>query len=382
MRNTLLLILFFIVSLASPIFGQLSQQDSIPKKKYIKYLDVRFENGAMLSNDSELGNQLVNSSYYNGVDFRLGFRKSDPNDVYSTVYRRPYIGIGWYSSTFHNEAIGKPNALYFFITAPLAFETNKKLSFSYTAAFGLSYNFKPFDPESNPANVFIGSQRNCYLHLGFVANYHLADRWDANASLGFKHFSNGAFKKPNSGINLIPFTVGLSYRMNKEKTPTVKTFLNPYIQHDLVNITLAAGSKNYDEEDGENYMKAALSINYLRQINYKYRVGLGLDVFYSAGIQDRNPSVEASFSNTVSTAIDGTWEWNLTKRLYAPIGIGVYLNRSEKNGESKPYYERVGLRYRFAQHYTAGVTIKAHAGRADFFEWSIGYTFHKDKNRL
>ena len=129
-------------------------------------------------------------------------------------------------------------------------------------------------------------------------------------------------------------------------------------------------------------MKATLSINYLRQINYKYRVGLGLDVFYSAGIQDRNPSVEASFSNTVSTAIVGTWEWNLTKRLYAPIGIGVYLNRSEKNGESKPYYERVGLRYRFAQHYTAGVTIKAHAGRADFFEWSIGYTFHKDKNRL
>jgi len=43
----------------------------------------------MLSNDSEISDQLVNSAYYNGIDFRLGFRKTNPDDIYSNVYSRP-----------------------------------------------------------------------------------------------------------------------------------------------------------------------------------------------------------------------------------------------------------------------------------------------------
>ena len=66
----------------------------IPVKKQVKYLDIRFENGAMLSNDTDVGDQLVNSSYYNGLDVRLGFRRTNPNDIYSNVYRRPYFGLG------------------------------------------------------------------------------------------------------------------------------------------------------------------------------------------------------------------------------------------------------------------------------------------------
>lgn len=352
----------------------------IPKNKQIKYLDVRFENGAMLSNNTDVGDQLVNSSYYNGLDIRLGFRRSNPYNVYSNVYRRPYLGIGWYSSTFQNNNVGKPNALYFFLTIPLKFEKNKKFSSSYTAAFGLSYDFNPYDSINNPTNIFIGSYRNVYVHLGYVANYKFTEKWAMNATIGFKHFSNGSFKQPNYGINLIPFTLGASYKFGNNEIYKEKTVVPDIIKHNLVNVYFTVGSKNY-EVGGDNYLKTAWGVNLLRQVNYKYRIGLGFDMYYAAQSNLRNTSDASDFSKSYSYAIIGTWEWALTKKLYVPLGFAFYLHRNPENDEQTPYYERAGIGYRFAEHFTAALTIKAHKGVADIFEWTVGYTFQKDPNK-
>jgi len=352
---------------------------SIPEKKQIKYLDIRFENGIMLSNDTKVGDQLVNSSYYNGLDVRLGFRKSNPYDVYSNVYRRPYFGVGWYISTFHNADVGKPHALYFFLSLPIKFEKNKRFTSSYTAAFGLSYNFNPYDSINNPANIFIGSYKNCYVHLGYVANFKFNDKWAMNGTIGFKHFSNGSFKQPNLGINLIPFTLGVSYRFADDEIYQFPTEKPKYIKHNIVNLSFAAGSKNYEAGE-ENYLKTVFGINYLRQINYKYRIGIGMDVFYSAFSGLRNNSDASSFSKSFSVAVVGSWEWVLTKKIFVPIGLAFYLHRNEENNEREVYYERAGIGYRFTDHLSARLTIKAHKGVADIFEWTIGYAFHKDPN--
>ncbi len=380
MKKLLLFPLIILISLQA-VYGQDTDNNSSKKqRKFIKYIDLSFENGAILSNDNELSKQIVNSSYYNGMDIRLGFRKGDKNNVYSTVYRRPYLGLGWYSSTFNNANVGNPNAIYFFLTFPFAFEGNKKLTFSYTAAFGLSYNFNPYDPVENPTNIFVGSYRNCYVHLGFVANYLLSDRWSINGTVGFKHFSNGSFKQPNYGMNLIPVGIGVSYKVTNQELYKEKTPVPTFIKYNMFNIAAIVGSKNY-EVGGDNYLKATLSLNYLRKTNYKYSIGLGIDIFYSDMSNLRNKSNQSDFSKAFSTALVGSWEWSLTKNLYVPIGIGIYLHRNKENDEKTIYYERVGLRYRFFDHYFAGVTIKAHGGAADIFEWTIGYTFKNDKNK-
>jgi hypothetical protein len=377
-----LLILFITTAFTfHAAFSQDSIKISIEKnKKFAKYLEFRFENGAMLSNDTELGDQLVNSSYYNGIDIRLGFRKTNPDDIYGTVYRRPYMGVGWYSSTFHNADIGKPNALYYFMTIPFVFEQDKKLTFNYTGAFGLSYNFNPYDSIQNPANIFVGSYRNCYVHLGLEANYKFSEKWQANATLGFKHFSNGSFKKPNYGINLIPLTLGVTYKVGDDKIEHYSRPVPEFIKNNQLNLTVAFGSKNYVNED-PNYLKMTMGINFLRAINYKYRIGVGFDVFYSAASDLRTESGTSSFSDAFSYAVVPNWEWVITERLYVPLGIGIYLHRNEENDEKYGYYERAGIRYRVTDHLSAGVTIKAHAGVADYFEWTLGYTFHKDQNR-
>ncbi len=362
-------------------FGQDSDSSTTLKnRKYIKYLDFRIENGAMLSNSSDLGDQLVNASYYNGIDIRLGFRKNDDSDVYGTVYRRPIIGLGWYTSTFHNAEVGEPNAVYFFMTIPFKFEGAKKFTFSYSTAFGLTYNLNPYNPESNPGNVFIGSARNCYVHLGLLANYKLTPRWALNGTVGFKHFSNGSYAQPNAGINLIPLTLGVSWQLSKEGVNLEKTPTPEFLKYGVVNVAFAVGSKNYVSGE-DNHYKTTLGINYLRHFNYKYKAGLGLDIFYSADANQRIYSDASDFSKYWSFAVVGSWEWVLTKRLYAPIGIAFYLHHNTENGEAKPYYERAGLGYRFKNNLSLAVTIKAHGGVADYFEWTLAYAITKDPNK-
>ncbi len=374
-------ILLLMVVFSQAVHAQIDTKMDSRAKKYYHSLNISMENGAMLSNDTELGDQIVNSSYYNGFNLQYGWSKNDPEDTYNQSYRHPTLGLGWYAATFHSSEVGYPNALYFFMSMPLTWETNKRWTGSYTGAFGLSYNFNPYDSINNPTNVFLGSYRNCYLHLGFNLNYHFNNKLSAYGSLGFTHFSNGAFKLPNSGINLVPLTIGAKYRFTDKPVEKPTSPLEPFIQHGQVNVILAAGSKNYSVGE-PNYLKMTLGVNYLRQISYKYRMGLGMDFFYAAesGLRFSQVDDRSDFSKSVSYAVVGSWEWVVSRTVFVPIGLAWYLHRNPENGERERYYERVGLRFRIKDHFNTGVTIKAHGGVADMFEWTIAYTFHNDQN--
>jgi len=380
MRFFTLLSLLVLLGFGKMAVAQENTGIDLKMKKYYHSLQLSVENGAMLGNEDEFGDQIVNSTYYNGVDLRFGWSKNNPMDTYNRVYRHPTLGLGWYASTFHTAEVGQPNALYFFMTIPFTFEGAKKWTASYTGAFGLSYNFNPYDSINNPTNIFLGSYRNCYLHLGLNLDYHFNNKVMAFGSVGFTHFSNGSFKLPNLGINLIPLSLGVKYKFTDKVFEKPVEPLDPFIKNDQVNVMLAFGSKNYVVGD-PNYLKMTLGVNYLRQIGYKYRVGLGLDFFYAEASDLRNTSsADSDFSKSVSYAVVGSWEWVITRTVYVPIGLAWYLHRNVENGEIRSYYERVGLRFRIKQHFDTGVTIKAHGGVADMFEWTVAYTFHKDKN--
>ncbi len=375
-----LALLLFISSLFTFAYAQSDSSSVTKTRKYSKVWNLSFEQGAMLGNGTEVGDQLAEASYYNGLDLRLGFRVNDYSDIYNQVYRLPVMGIGWYTSTFQqDEVIGKPNAIYYYFDMPIRIERSRKITMSYLAAFGLSYNFNPYDEVSNPGDVFIGSYRNCYVNLALLMNYHITPRWTTSLSIGFKHFSNGSFKQPNYGINLVPVALSVSYRPKAYKPFEGDMVIPEFISYNQFNIALIAGSKNYSEGE-PNYLKAGLSVNWLRAFSYKYKAGLGLDVFYAGGYEERN-NATATFSNTISYAVVGSWEWSLNKHLYVPVAFAVYLKRSEDNGERDGFYERVGIRYRFNNNIFTGITIKAHKGVADIFEWTVGYTIKHDPNK-
>jgi hypothetical protein len=59
------------------------------------------------------------------------------------------------------------------------------------------------------------------------------------------------------------------------------------------------------------------------------------------------------------------------------VGMGGYLR--DKYLPEDRYYHRLGIRYQFKSNLQLGWTLKANWGKADYWEWSIGYVFNRKK---
>lgn len=133
------------------------------------------------------------------------------------LYRYPVFGIGYSVTLPYYSEIGRPQAFNAFGEFPLTHNgLGRKFNLSYYGQIGLGFNLNPYDADSNPDNQFIGSEMNAYIHLGFKANYNLTPKLMAFTMFGLKHYSNGATKKPNAGINLAPISIGFRTNLGKQ----------------------------------------------------------------------------------------------------------------------------------------------------------------------
>lgn len=361
-----------IVPIITYIFlGLISSHVRAQSKKFI---EVSYDQGLIIGNNKDWATELIDKIDYAGVDVRFGWRSSK-NTYYNYINRFPSYGLGFTSAVNYYSEIGRPMGIYAFGEFPFGKNNfQRKLNFSYFAQIGLGFNMNPYDAETNPINGFVGTAANVHVHFGLKAAYQFSESVGIFSSIGTKHYSNGSIKKPNAGINFIPIAVGLRINLDKEQfSPGPKPDFPPLEKRGFWNIAAYTGLKSY--EIGEKaYFRGGLGLNYLWELSYKYRAGLGVDWFYGAGAKERFPDEDLAFLDVNSFALVGSWEWKLTEQLYMPIGLGVYLSKAHYNQEATRIYERIGVRYRMDNHVFAGLQIKAHKAKADFFEFTVGYT--------
>ncbi|UZD23791.1 acyloxyacyl hydrolase [Algoriphagus halophytocola] len=349
-------------------------QQSEAQDKAQKFFEISYDQGPIIGNNKDWADELIDRISYAAVDLRMGWR-SPKSTVYNYVNRYPSYGIGFTSNLKYYSEIGRPMAIYGFGEFPFGKESYlKKLNFSYYAQVGLGFGMNPYDAESNALNGFVGTGMNIHVGVGFKGFYQLAETVGIFASAGLKHYSNGSIKKPNSGINFVPIALGVRLKMGQEPfSPVAKPEFPQKDYKGYWNIAAYAGAKSY--EIGEKaYFRGGLGVNYLWDFSYKYKAGIGIDWFYGAGASERYPTEDVKFTDINSFAVVGSWEWQLTERFYMPIAFGVYLSKAHYNQEAAQYYERIGVRYRAKNNLFAGLQIKAHKAKADFFEFTFGYT--------
>lgn len=352
----------------------------LPNKRWSNLvLQLEIENGGMLYKNNRIKEEL-GEVYYNGVNLKIGWQTERGPDPYHQLFNYPIYGIGLYSSTFRKAAIGTPNALYGFVAIPIKPDRFSRWDFNYRISLGLASNFEPYDEENNPFNTLLGTHRNVFIDLGLQANYKLSNHLQLGTGFAFHHFSNGAIRKPNSGINLIPLTVALTYIPYPKRFDFGKDSIPPLEDTDKFDISYAGGVKQL-QQGGKRYFKSTLGLFWSRPVRYKWQLGLGANLFYSAAGNDAESaggqagSFRALFSGGPAINIDHL----LTSRLYMNGNIGWYIHRNKFNGETDPIFLRIGVRYRFWKNAYSGISIKAHKAVADYVEWTMGYTLSRRK---
>lgn len=299
------------------------------------------------------------------------------------MYGYPIVGLAyWYSSLGSSPYLGDAHALYPYINFPIS--PNKNTRLYLRTGVGLGYLTKRFDRLENYKNIAIGSHLNAAVSLSFELRAKIFHRLFLTSSVSLTHFSNGSMKTPNYGINIPSVYAGLAYKLSKAnpyQRSKVLPELYPY-EFDgrkffQVQFGGGMGYKNMEAEIGGKFMVYTLYANVMKQISFKSRLGVGLDMSYDGTdrrIVETTSGVELdSFVPIVKTG--GTIAWELMiSRVSLMFNIGGYFSGEYKTEGG--IYEKLGLRYYFNQGLYSEITLRAHYARADHITLGVGYNLN------
>lgn len=391
------LLFSFIPSIAS---------DSIPNKKNrpIKSLRFFYQAGKVLptnnflKGDNELGKPI---DYYQAASLQYGIT-TDGRKLWQQIYGYPTWGFGFYGVNFFDpNELGNPSAIYAFINAPLI-KRFKRWSINYEVGFGLTYNWKKFDLNTNPFQYAIGSSNTVFIDAGLNAEIMIGQRINLTAGFTFTHFSNGATRVPNLGINLVAPRIGIEY-MFHDRPVFIKNEIPKYHNNWEYIILFAASSKqvafqvtsnNDTSYVAETYGIFTLSSGINRQISHKVKFGAGLDIGYDGSYNsyikyenNKTTNRENAGNNKIAVGFYGSFELVVNK-LSVVIQPGWYIYREDwkipdsatEKGIAYPRrkpgtsYQRIGLKYHIFNNVFAGINVRAYNfSIADYIEWNVGY---------
>lgn len=369
-------------------FQHIHSQDAPPDFNF----QLSGQLGTVFPTNSFLRGQ--NTQYESIKEYRtlaLNFGKQTSGDrLWQRVYHFPKFGGGIYMGDFGEarSELGRPIALYGFYSAP--FVRGQKVSLLYDLRLGMAFNWKPFDPVVNPNNISIGAKQSAYVEVGVRLDYRFSPHFGMELGADLAHFSNGALKKPNYGINTVAPTLAINYRPNPRPFST-EPVERPGRQPFEWNISWFYGQTNVifdslnldivEKYEGENFPTTGLSTSINKQVGYKSKFGLGTTLeyhtYYGAVASVVNNDVEVedtdSLKNHLAVSIFPSYELTISK-LSILLQPSWYLYRSHPSDGNPVFYQRVGIKWYFSDHFFVGVNLRAfdlHV--SDFLEWNVGF---------
>lgn len=335
----------------------------------------------MNATDEELGE-------FTALSFQI-LKQTTGEKLWEQYYRYPRYGVGIYLARFfNNKYLSTPIAIYGAYKAPL--KKWDKLSLNYVAGFGVTLNWESFNPTESNYNISLGAELSSYINAGLFLSYEISPHFDLGLGYSFTHFSNGAMKIPNFGLNTSSPRISLEYRINRFEPPKIKSIIPPYIRNTVIDFSVYGGEKNviYPECDidtaatfnGIYYPVFGLNTVLYRQVNYKSRFGIGMTLGYDGtknaivSINEGKPDPDQSLrKENITLSIYPSYELVFNKiSLYAQPNF--YLIKHQTTYKRPTFFTRVGVKYHFGENLYVGLGLHSYNYHvADFVEWTIGY---------
>lgn len=332
-------------------------------------LSVQGHAGFAIAHHSNMS-QLIKGHLF-GAELNYVF-KTDGSKMWQQVHKYPEIGMCFLHMDLGNpEQLGTLEAIYPYTNIRLN-KLSKKMSFNLRLGIGLSYITKPFDRITNHQDNAIGSHLNGFVNLRLNTEIPLSKSLRLAAGIGLSHASNGAIKTPNLGLNMASVNLGMDYVFGNKNINFIKDSIPKAKREWHSSIIGVIGIKEMMPPGSPRYTAYGLMVNFYRNLNYKNKIGGGVEMSYNNSLKKvlAEDSLSFSNSNLLRAGVKFCYSFNM-HRLSLPIDFGVYFY-DNRNYDGR-FFHRIGLRYMVSKHIIANVTLITHWAVADYFEWGIGY---------
>ena len=150
----------------------------------------------------------------------------------------------------------------------------------------------------------------------------------------------------------------------------------PFTKTGFNKLSFGLGIKGLETDFGTLfYGITAVNFSRIKIISAKSRLSLGVDGFYDPSLVSKLEKME---KKPVAASIAYRMGMNLGYELSAGnitllVRNGLYVLDQYK--EDGIYYIKSGVEYDFTKKLFAAFYLKTHFGKADYFEYAIGYKF-------
>lgn len=357
----------FLIALILPMLA-IGQKINFSENTYVE-LDYGY--GFLMPHHSSLSYLL--EDHIRTLDIKLT-KSTKGNSYWNQLYRYPDYGLAFYHSNLGNDDVfGHAYSLYGFTKIPLVRFPNGS-NISYQIGVGAAYVTNPFDINSNYKNLAIGTYLNVYIDFSLNSYIALSKKLGLTNNLRFNHVSNGNFKNPNYGLNVLSASIGLAYQINSDYHHKEIVDLPDIEAKNNFLVTLSGGAKSINHYTPETYLASSLVVDYTHQYSLKGKWGVGTDLFFDASNRqftenkDKNDLINTDLYQLGVHVLHDA----MMNKITFTVQLGVYLYAPVKT--EALIYTRTGLRYAINKQWNVSMTLKSHYAIASFIEWGVGYS--------
>jgi hypothetical protein len=341
------------------------------KDKKIFAIGIHTYYGFILKHTESIGHLAQSHPY--AIEMNLN-RITDGSEAWHHAYRYPEVGyaIGLYD--FRNPILGK--AIYALTYLDKALAKSKKSALRLKIGTGPALMTNPYDAEKNFQNTALSGRFMLSMQGEIAWTYLIHRQWQLRTGLTLTHFSNGAFKLPNSGVNIPALKMGLSYQSRQVQVQNLPdTIGNENMQHSVsLNISGSFFFKEIKLPGGKKYPGGVLSMYVNKRLNQKSALNVGVDGFYNTALKQiirQDPDVDSLNIPDFKRASITFGHELFIGRVSMLTQMGVYVYNPYQKTDAR-IYQRVGLKYYFSRKLFANMLLKTHFGTADCVEWGLG----------
>ena len=369
---------FLFLTLLTDTLGNVPDSIKLNCNKNYFSISGNYQRGNIMpTTDFVKGNNLAGQPIEKYENYSLKVLWQNPGYTdWQKVFRVPYYGFGLSVGNFYNpQEIGYPVSMYGVLGIPI-FKVNKFGLYS-EMQFGTAFNWEKYDSITNPKNLVIGGGMTVHLNLGLNAFYAITNNLDLGAGIGFIHFSNGGFERPNKGFNIYAPSAELKYHFGGKADALKVERAGKLERSDELFLMLGYGDHQLIEHelDTNYFAVGGISAIYFNRFSNAARIGLGTDINYWWGLNaqpDGSPGPYSFENITVGLILQPEV---IIGRLSLVSGFGIYA-RHRNYGSFKQTYQRLGVRFDVYKNFSAGINVRAiNFMEAEFLEFNFGYKF-------
>lgn len=370
-----LLLLIFL-----PFFAQGQSFFKIRKEKPKRETFLRFvsQSGKLLRREGPfiLTPNNEGYAYKKTVAFNLeyGWQTSGDSE-WEGICRYPRFGIGLQKFMFlHRDELGNPVSFYGFYNGN--FVRTKRFQWLHQLGLGMALGFNLYDPTITPVNDLIGSKVNAYIEVGTSFSFLIGKRLSLEPGIRLTHFSNGNTRKPQKGLNIFAYQMGVRYNMAKTpKTYTLYRKRQCRHRHEiLASIGIGERQVDFTEEDnsrppltyGLKYLMSYLTLGYNYEVRHQLKIGGGFDIYYDGtngalAVMNGNNFEKNDSSIGEKTGVAGYFGIEaVIDRFSITVNTSYILLQKEFPSSSPKFQQRLGLKYHIWSNIFVGIDVLAY----------------------